>query len=66
MTAMLIHKWFTQSLTHKLMALFFAVFFCAVCGLTYFAYTSSSNAMYQEFKIRGRTLAKAIASQSRT
>lgn len=63
---MLIHNWFTQSLTHKLMALFFAVFFCAVCGLTYFAYTSSRNAMFQEFKIRGRTLAKAIASQSRT
>lgn len=62
---MLIRKWFTQSLTHKLMALFFAVFFCAVCGLTYFAYTSSRNAMFQEFKIRGRTLAKTIASQAR-
>lgn len=48
------------------MALFFAVFFGAVCGLTYFAYTSSRNAMFQEFKIRGRTLAKAIASQART
>ena len=48
------------------MALFFAVFFCAVCGLTYFAYTSSRKAMFQEFEIRGRTLAKAIASQART
>ena len=62
---MLISRLFTRSLSHKLMALFFAVFFCAVCGLTYFAYTSSSNAMYQEFKIRGRTLAKTIASQAR-
>lgn len=62
---MLIRKWFTQSLTHKLMSLFFAVFFCAVCGLTYFAYTSSRNAMYQEFKIRGGMLAKTIASQTR-
>jgi PAS domain S-box-containing protein len=48
------------------MALFFAVFFGAVCGLTFFAYTSSRNAMYQEFKIRGETLAKTIASQART
>ncbi|MBX3327480.1 MAG: PAS domain S-box protein [Nitrospira sp.] len=63
---MLIRKCFAQSLTYKLMALFFAVFFCAVCGLTYFAYTSSRNAMFQEFKIRGRTLAKSIAPQART
>lgn len=63
---MLIRKWLRHSLTNKLMALFFAVFFCAVCGLTYFAYTSSRNAMFQEFKIRGRTLAKSIASQART
>ncbi len=63
---MLIRQWLQHSLTHKLMALFFAVFFCAVCGLTYFAYTSSRNAMFQEFQIRGRTLAKTIASQART
>lgn len=63
---MLIRKWFAQSLTYKLMALFLAIFFSAVCGLAYFAYTSSRNAMYQEFKIRGRTLAKTIASQART
>lgn len=63
---MMIRRWLTRSLIHKLMALFFAVFFGSVCGLTFFAYTSSRNAMYQEFKIRGRTLAKAIASQSRT
>ena len=63
---MLIQQWFRHSLTRKLMALFFAVFFCAVCGLTYFAYTSSRNAMFQEFKIRGRILAKTIASQART
>lgn len=48
------------------MALFFAVFFISVCGLTYFAYTSSRDSMLQEFKIRGRTLAKAIASEART
>ncbi|WP_413935541.1 PAS domain S-box protein [Nitrospira sp. BLG_1] len=63
---MMIRRWLTRSLTHKLMALFFAVFFGAVCGLTFFAYTSSRNAMYQEFKIRGETLAKTIASQART
>ncbi len=54
------------SLLFKLMALFFVVFFCAVGGLTYFAYTSSRDAMLQEFKVRGRSLAKAIASESRT
>jgi PAS domain S-box-containing protein len=63
---MMIRRWLTRSLIHKLMALFFAVFFGAVCGLTFFAYTSSRNAMYQEFKIRGETLAKTIASQART
>ena len=55
-----------NSLSRKLMALFFAVFFISVCGLTYFAYTSSRDSMLQEFKIRGRTLAKAIASEART
>ncbi len=63
---MLMRQWLTRSLTHKLMALFLAVFFGAVFGLTFFAYTSSRNAMYQEFKIRGETLAKTIASQART
>ena len=48
------------------MVLFFAVFFCTVGGLSYFAYTSSRKAMFQEFEIRGRMLAKTIASQSRT
>jgi PAS domain S-box-containing protein len=55
-----------NSLSRKLMALFFAVFFISVCGLTYFAYTSSRDSMLQEFKIRGRTLAKAIASEARS
>ena len=55
-----------HSLLYKLMALFFVVFFCAVGGLTYFAYTLSRDAMLQEFKVRGRSLAKAIASESRT
>ncbi|MBH0203520.1 MAG: PAS domain S-box protein [Nitrospira sp.] len=56
----------TRSLSYKLMALFFAVFLCAVCSLTYFSYTSSRNAMFQEFKIRGRTIATTIASQARS
>ena len=55
-----------HSLSYKLMTLFFVVFFSAVGGLTYFAYTSSRDAMLQEFKVRGRSLAKAIASESRT
>jgi len=59
-------RWLRNSLSHKLMALFFAVFFISVCGLTYFVYTSSRDSMLQEFKIRGRTLAKAIASEART
>ncbi len=63
---MLTPQWLTASLSHKMMALFFAVFFCTVGGLTYFAYTSSRKAMFQEFEIRGRMLAKTIASQSRT
>lgn len=62
---MLIPRWLKDSLSHKMMALFFAVFFGAVCGLSYFAYTSSRKAMVQEFEIRGRMLAKTIASQSR-
>lgn len=63
---MLTPRWLTGSLFHKMMALFFAVFFCTVGGLSYFAYTSSRKAMFQEFEIRGRMLAKTIASQSRT
>jgi PAS domain S-box-containing protein len=63
---MLIPQILKRSLLYKMMALFFTVFLCAVCGLTYFAYLSSRNAMFQEFKIRGRTLVKTIASQSRT
>ena len=63
---MLTPRWVTSSLLHKMMALFFAVFFCAVGGLSYFAYTSSRKAMFQEFEIRGRMLAKTIASQSQT
>ena len=55
-----------NTLLRKLMVLFFVVFFCAVGGLTYFAYQSSRDAMLYEFKVRGRSLAKAIASESRT
>ena len=55
-----------NSLLYKLMAIFFVVFSCAIGGLTYFAYTSSRDAMLQEFKIRGRTLVKAIASEAST
>jgi PAS domain S-box-containing protein len=53
-------------LLRKLMVLFFVVFFCAVGGLTYFAYISSRDAMLYEFKVRGHSLVKAIASESRT
>ena len=63
---MLTLHWLRRSLTYKMMALFFAVFFGAVCGLSYFAYTSSRKAMFQEFEIRGRMLAKTIASQSKS
>ena len=63
---MLIPRLLTHSLSHKVMALFCAVFICAISGLTYFAYSSSRNAMFQEFKIRGRTIVKTIASQARS
>ncbi|MEQ1679236.1 MAG: hypothetical protein ABL950_01320, partial [Nitrospira sp.] len=63
---MLIPRLLTHSLAHKVMALFCAVFICAISGLTYFAYSSSRNAMFQEFKIRGRTIVKTIASQARS
>jgi PAS domain S-box-containing protein len=53
-------------LLRKLMVIFFVVFFCAIGGLTYFAYLSSRDAMLYEFKVRGHSLAKAIASESRT
>jgi len=55
-----------NTLLHKLIVLFFLVFFSAVGGLTYFAYTSSRDAMLQEFKVRGRSLVRAIASESKT
>lgn len=53
------------SLLHKLLALFLGIFVAAAAGLTYFAYLTSRDAMRLEFQIRGRTLAKAIASESR-
>ncbi len=55
-----------RSLWQKLLVLFLAVFFCSVCGLTYFTYTSTREAMLQEFNLRGRELVKAIAVESRT
>ena len=55
-----------RSLWYKLLVLFLGVFFCAVWGLTYFTYQSTREAMLQEFQIRGRELAKAIATESRT
>lgn len=55
----------TWSLLHKLLALFLGIFFLAAGILTYFAYVTSRDAMQLEFSIRGRTLAKAIASESR-
>ena len=53
------------SLLQKLLALFLGIFVLAAGGLTYFAYLTSRDAMRIEFLIRGRTLTKAIASESR-
>ena len=53
------------SLWKKLLALFLGVFVLSIGGLSYFAYRSSSEAMEQEFNIRGAELAKAIAFESR-
>ena len=53
------------SLWKKLLALFLGVFVISIGGFTYFAYHSSSEAMEQEFDIRGGELAKAIAFESR-
>ncbi len=53
------------SLWQKLLALFLAVFVGSVGGLTYASYHASRNAVLEEFKIRGRELTKAIASESR-
>ena len=53
------------SLLHKLLALFLGIFVLAAGLLTYLAYVTSRDAMRLEFQIRGRTLAKAIASESR-
>ncbi len=54
------------SLWKKLLALFLGVFVLSIGGITYFVYHSSSEAMEQEFRIRGGELAKAIAFEART
>ena len=53
-----------SSLLHKLLILFLGVFFGSVGILTYLFYDSSRVAILNEFQIRGRELAKAIASES--
>jgi len=53
------------SLWKKLLALFLAVFLGSVGGLTYASYHAARDAILEEFKIRGRELTKAIASESK-
>jgi len=53
-----------SSLLQKLIFLFFIVFFGSVGILTYVFYDFSRMAVLNEFQIRGRELAKAIASES--
>lgn len=52
------------SLLQKLLFLFLGVFFISLSVLTYVFYESSQEAILNEFQIRGRELAKAIASES--
>ena len=53
------------SLLQKLIVLFLGIFLCSAGALTYLAYESSRNAILLEFNIRGRELAKALASELR-
>lgn len=53
------------SLLQKLLALFLGIFVLTAGGLASFAFVTSRDAMVFEFHLRGRTLAKAIASESR-
>ncbi|MEC4675035.1 MAG: PAS domain S-box protein, partial [Nitrospirota bacterium] len=54
-----------SSLLQKLIVLFLGIFLCSAGALTYLTYESSREAILQEFNIRGRELAKAIALELR-
>ena len=51
-------------LWHKLLVIVVLILIGAVGGLTLFTYQTTQEAMFEEFHIRGRELAKAIASES--
>jgi len=51
-------------LWHKLLIILVMILMAAIGGLTVFTYQSTREAMFGEFHIRGRELAKAIASES--
>ncbi len=52
-------------LWQKLLAIALIILIGAIGVLTYFTYQATREAMFEEFHIRGRELAKAIASESR-
>ncbi len=51
-------------LWHKLLVIVVLILIGAIGGLTIFTYQATREAMFEEFNIRGRELAKAIASES--
>lgn len=51
-------------LWHKLLVIVVLILIGAIGGLTFFTYQATREAMFEEFNIRGRELAKAIASES--
>lgn len=51
-------------LWHKLLVIVVLILIGAIGGLTFFTYQATRKAMFEEFHIRGRELAKAIASES--
>lgn len=51
-------------LWHKLLMIVVLILIGANGGLTFFTYQATREAMFEEFNIRGRELAKAIASES--
>jgi len=55
-----------RSLWQTLLLLFLGVFLCSVVTLSYLVYHTSHEALLNEFKIRGKELTKAIASESQT
>ena len=53
-------------LWQKLLAIALMILIGAIGVLTYISYQATREAMFEEFHIRGRELAKAIASEART